>query len=122
MGTPQGNRNPVIFSLNAGFTLRGPFTSRPDDTAGIGMGYGRVSGSSTALDQQTAFFTGTSVPVRTGETFIELTYQYQLTPAVQLQPDFQYVFNPGAGVANPNMPNQSIKDEAVLGFRVNLTF
>jgi porin len=86
------------------------------------MGYGRVSGSATALDQQTAFFTGTSVPVRSGETFIELTYQYQLTPAVQLQPDFQYVFNPGAGVANPNMPNQSIKDEAVLGFRVNLTF
>jgi porin len=122
MGTPQGNRNPVIFSLNAGFTLHGPLSSRNNDTVGIGMGYGRVSGSTTALDQQTGFFTGTSAPVRTGETFIELTYQYQLTPAVQLQPDFQYVFNPGAGVANPNMPNQSIKDEAVLGFRVNLTF
>jgi porin len=122
MGTPQGNRNPIIFSLNAGFTLHGPLPSRNNDTVGLGMGYGRVSGSTTSLDQQTAFFTSSTVPVRTGETFIELTYQYQLTPAVQLQPDFQYVFNPGAGIANPNNPTQALKNEAVLGLRVNLTF
>ena len=75
-----------------------------------------------ALGQQTAFFTGAFIPAQTGETFIELTYQYQLTPAVQLQPDFQYVFNPGGGLANPNLPNQQIGNEAVIGLRVNLTF
>jgi porin len=122
MGTPQGNRNPVVFSLNAGFTLHEPFSSRPDDTAGVGMGYGRVSGSQAALDRQTAFFTNSFVPIPSGETFIELTYQYQLTAAVQLQPDFQYVFNPGGGIANPNTPNQTIQNEAVLGLRVNVTF
>src|SRR5271169_2368099 len=115
MGTPQGNRNPVIFSLNAGFTLHGPFTSRPDDTAGLAMEYARVGGSANALGQQTAFFTKSFVPVQSGETVLELTYQYQLTPAVQIQPDFQYVFNPGGGIANPNTPNQAIKDETVLG-------
>lgn len=122
MGTPQGNRNPIIFSLNAGLTLHGPLPGRTDDTAGLGMGYGRVSGYTAMLDQQTAFFTSSFVPTQTGETFIELTYQYQLTPAVQLQPDFQYVFNPGAGIANPSNPSQTIKNEAVLGLRVNLTF
>jgi porin len=122
MGTPQGNRNPIVFSLNAGFTLHEPFASRPDDTAGVAMEYARVSGSQAALDQQTAFFTNSFVPIPSGETVIELTYQYQLTPAVQLQPDFQYVFNPGGGIANPNTPNQTIQNEAVLGFRVNFTF
>ncbi len=122
MGTPQAGRNPIVFSLNAGFTLHGPLPGRGDDTAGIGMGYGRVSGSTSALDQQTGLFTSSFVPVRVGETYLELTYQYQLTPAVQLQPDFQYVFNPGAGIANPNNPSETIKNEAVLGFRVILTF
>ena len=122
MGTPQGNRNPVTFGLNAGITLKGPLPRRDDDTAGLAMGYAKVSGSSAALDRQTAFFSGGFVPVQSGETFIELTYQYQLTPAVQLQPDFQYVFNPGGGVANPNSPNQQVQNEAVLGVRVIVTF
>ncbi|MGH7114066.1 MAG: carbohydrate porin [Stellaceae bacterium] len=122
MGTPQGNRNQIIFSVNSGLTLQGPLASRPDDSAGLAIEYARVSGSAAALDRQTAFFTGGFVPVQSGETVIELTYQFQLTPAVQLQPDFQFVFNPGGGVANPNVPNPSIKNEAVLGLRANVTF
>ncbi len=86
------------------------------------MEYAHVSGSQAAFDQATAFYTGAFTPAQTGESVIEVTYQYQLTPAVQLQPDLQYVFNPGAGIANPNHPNQAIKNEAVLGMRVTLTF
>jgi porin len=122
MGTPQGDRNPVVFGMNAGVTLHSPFAARPDDTAGLAIEYARVSGSTAAFDQETALNTNSFVPIPTGETVIELTYQYQLTPAVLLQPDFQYVFNPGGGVANPNLPNQAIKNEAVLGVRVGLTF
>ena len=54
------------------------------------------------LDRDTGFYTGAFHPVRSGETFVEATYQYQLTPWCQIQPDFQYVFNPGGGIANPN--------------------
>ncbi|HEY3910284.1 MAG TPA: carbohydrate porin [Stellaceae bacterium] len=122
MGTPQGGRNPIVFSLNAGLTLHAPFADRPDDTAGLAIEYARASGALAALDQQTAFYTDSFVPIPSGETVIELTYQYQLTPAVVLQPDFQYAFNPGGGIASPNLPNETIKNEAVLGFRVNLTF
>lgn len=122
MGTPQSDRNPVTFGLNAGLTLKQPFPGRGGDTAGLAMGYAKVSGSSAALAQQTALINGTAIPPQTGETFIELTYQYQLTPAVQLQPDFQYVFNPGAGVVNPNNPNRLIQNEAVLGVRAIITF
>jgi porin len=122
MGAPQGDRSLIVFSLNAGLNIHEPILHRDDDTFGIGMGYARVSGATSALDRATTFYTGTFQPVRSGETYVEVTYQYQLTPAVQLQPDFQYVFNPGGGIVNPNVPTQAVKDEAVLGVRVNLIF
>jgi porin len=122
MGTPLGDRNLVDFSLNAGLTFHEPFLHRDDDTFGIGMGYAHVSGRAAALDRDTAFFTGAFTPTRSGETFAEITYQYQATPWWQIQPDFQYVFNPGAGIANPDAPTQRVKDEAVLGLRTNILF
>jgi len=60
--------------------------------------------------------------VRGGETFVELTYQYQLRPWWQLQPDLQVVFNPGGGIADPNEPTARVKDEVVLGLRTNVLF
>jgi porin len=41
---------------------------------------------------------------------------------MQLQPDLQYVFNPGGGVQNPNDPTQRVKNELVLGMRTNIVF
>jgi porin len=122
MGTPQDDRNLVVFSLNAGLNFHEPILHRDDDTFGLAMEYARVSGAEAAFNQATEFYTGAFTPVRSGETVLEVTYQYQLTPAVILQPDFQYAFNPGAGLANPNNPSQTIKNEAVIGLRVNLTF
>ena len=58
----------------------------------------------------------------TNETFVEATYQYQVMPWWQIQPDIQYVFNPGGGIVNPNNPNEKVKYEAVLGIRTNITF
>jgi porin len=121
MGTPQGDRNLVVFSLNAGLAWHGPF-GRGDDVLGIGMGYGRISGSAAALDRSTGFYSGTFQRIRSGETYVELMYQYRLIPSVILQPDFQYVFNPGAGIVNPNVPGQSVKNEAVIGMRVIVNF
>jgi len=61
-------------------------------------------------------------PPRSSETYVEATYQYQVTPWLQLQPDVQYVFHVGGGVANPNSPDQSIKNEFVFGARTNILF
>jgi porin len=122
MGTPQSDSNLVDFSLNAGFTLREPIRHRDDDTFGIGFGYAHVSGRAAALDRDAALFGGAFTPVRGGETFIEVTYQYEVTPWWQLQPDFQYVFNPGGGVANSSDPTRRIGDEAVLGLRAIVSF
>jgi porin len=122
MGSPQTDRNLIDFSLNVGLTLHDPIPHRDDDTFGIGMGYGQVSPPASDADRAIRATVNTHYPIRSNETFLELTYQYQLTPWCQLQPDFQYVFNPGAGVLNPNLPTQRIKNEAVLGIRVNILF
>ena len=40
----------------------------------------------------------------------------------QLQPDFQYVFNPSGGIANPNAPSRRVADAAVVGLRTAISF
>jgi porin len=122
MGAPQANRNLITFSLNAGVTFHEPFLHRDDDTFGIGMGFTKVSGNASQLDEATAAFTNSFVPRRTSETFLEVTYQYQVTPWWQMQPDIQYIFNPGGGVANPNAPTNKVGNELVLGLRTNILF
>jgi porin len=120
MGTPQADRNAVDFSMNAGFTLHEPFEHRDDDTAGIGVGYAHVSSRLAALDQDMTA-AGTYTPTQTGETYVEATYQYQVFPWWIVQPDFQYIFNVGAGAVNPNTGDK-IKNEAVLGVRTTISF
>jgi porin len=121
MGTPWVDRNLIDFSLNAGFTFREPFLHRDDDSFGVGMGFAKVSGQASAFDRDSNFYNMTASPVRSNETFVEVTYQYAVAPWWQVQPDFQYIFNPGAGVANPNT-GQRIPNEAVLGVRTNIAF
>ncbi len=122
MGAPQADRTLVTFSMNAGLTFHEPLLHRDDDTFGIGMGFAKVSGSATALDKATAFYTGSYVPTRGSETYLEVTYQYQVAPWWQIQPDIQYVFTPGGGIANPNAPTQRVGNELVLGLRTNILF
>jgi porin len=123
MASP-GDRNLIDFSLNAGLTYREPFEHREDDVVGLGMGYANVSGQASDLDRDTNFFTGVAAPVRTGETFVELTYQYQIVPWWTVQPDIQYVIRPGAGIANPSDPSGTsrVANELVVGIRTNITF
>ncbi len=117
MGTPLGNENLIAFSIDAGLTLHEPIKRRRDDTIGLGMGYTKVGSGAAESDAFTGQYAGGFYPVRNGETFVEATYQYQYNAFVQLQPDFQYTFNPGAGLVNPNAPNRRIGNEPIIGLR-----
>jgi porin len=121
MGAP-GDRNLVDFFANGGFTLSDPLPGRDNDSVGIDLGIGHVSGSAANLDREQAFFSGMFVPVRGTETLLELTYQAQVNPWWVIQPDFQYVFNPGGGILNPTNPGQLVGNAAVLGVRTTVTF
>ena len=121
MGAP-GDRNLIDFSVNGGVTLKAPLPGRDNDTFGVGFGVAKLSGAAVGLSQDIGFYTQTPYPVRSSETFIEVTYQAQVAPWLQVQPDFQYVFNPGGGIPNPNNPSQRIGNEVILGTRANVTF
>ncbi|WP_428490580.1 carbohydrate porin [Rhodopila sp.] len=121
MGGP-GDRNLLNFALNAGITLKAPFHGRDNDSVGLGYGFARVSNAASNLDKDAVLFSGMGVPIRSSESFIELTYQAQIAPWWILQPDLQYVFTPGGGVANPLIPGQRVGNEMVLGLRTSVTF
>ena len=123
MGTPETDRNSIVFSANFGFNLTDPLPYRTDDTFGIGMGYARVSNYAVGLAQDEINSpNGSFTPQGRSETFFEATYQYQLYPWMQLQPDVQYVINPGGGIVNPNNPTRTIKNEWVTGVRAIIQF
>jgi porin len=121
MGAP-GDRNLLSFSVNAGVVLKAPLPTRDNDSVGLGFGLVKLSSSATGFDHDVAFFTGMPYPIQSTETFIELTYQIQVTPWLVLQPDFQYVWNPGGGIPNPNAPTLRVENEAVFGIRSTVTF
>ncbi len=123
MFTPLQDRNLIAFGLSAGVTIHEPFVGRGDDTAGLGVNFAQVSGAATGFNQDMAFYNPSVFSVvRHNETVLEATYQYQVAPWWQIQPDVQYVFNPGTGIVNPDNPSQRVKNELVLGIRTNVTF
>jgi porin len=115
MGAPE-NQNLIDFSFNGGITLTAPLAGRDNDQAGIDFGLGKVSSRAAGLDRDGG------VTARGTEGLVELTYQAQVTPWLTLQPDIQYVVNPGAGLQDLADQTQNLRNEFVAGARVNLTF
>lgn len=122
-GAPE-DRNLIAFFADAGISLLGPFKGRDNDIVALGIAYDRISGAVRRLDRDFATLAGAPRPIRDYEAVLELTYQAQITPWWQLQPDFEYVFHPGANAPNPNdvTARTPIKDAAVFGLRTIISF
>ena len=116
-----GDRNLVNFSVNGGVTIKALIPGRDDDTLGLGFGVGTIGSSARQFDRDLAAISGPR-PIRSNESFIELTYQAQVAPWLQVQPDFQYVIRPAGGVPNPYNSARRLGDEAVFGVRSSITF
>jgi porin len=108
VGEP-GDRNPLDYEFTMGARYTGPFSCRPDDKVGAGLIY---SNNGDAFSD--AYATSTGRGNLQGETTIELDYQYNPTPWFSLQPDMQYIFDPGG--------DSSRSDILVLGLRTIVRF
>jgi porin len=110
--------------FDTGFTFRGPLASRPEDVVGLAFAYGRISPDAAANDRAFAALTGVPMPIRDYEAAIELTYRWEIADDWSIQPDLQYVFHPGANIANPANPTSgaAIPNALVLGLRTALQF
>ena len=57
------------------------------------------------------------------EALVEATYQAVLGPGVTVQPNLQYVFQPGGNIPDPrDASEQRIKTATIVGFRATLTY
>ena len=121
MGVP-GDRNLVNVYVDGGVTWKGLIEGRDSDTLGLGVAYARISDTASKLDSDIATATGSFYPIRRNETVVELTYQAQLAPWLQVQPTAQYIFNLNGGAPNPLDPVKRLGDAAVFGLRSSVTF
>lgn len=96
VGTAADAVSRLDLFAGGGFAFRGALSGRPDDVAALGIAHAR--NGEMFLQRQLE----TGIPLEQGETVLELTYRAQVGRSLVIQPDVQWVMNPGMvpGVAN----------------------
>ena len=108
MAFTPADRNFVNFYFDTGLSYKGLIPTRDNDTVGIGFGYAQLSnGARSSLRDEGANPIG-------AEMVIELTYQAEITPWLIVQPDLQYIINPGGAT--------DVNNALVIGGRAAITF
>ena len=122
LGAP-GDRNLIDFAANLGLVMKDPLPGRDADTVGFAGGFTKLGRHALEADQDTASFNpGNYAPLRSSESYLELTYQYVPFGWLTVQPDAQYIFMPGGGIANPEALDRRISNEFVVGVRNTIVF
>lgn len=115
-GSPS-DRNQIDVYADAGVVFSGFVPNRPSDVFGVAVAYSGISDDASAFDQDS----GLSV-VRDYESVLEISYTAEVVPGFTLQPDFQYFWNPGGNVPDPDDPTQAVPNAAVLGLRTSIAY
>ncbi len=117
-----GDRNAVDLQLDAGLAWRGPF-GRGADTLSLGLSWARIGARSRDFDRDLVAF-GTTRPVRSHETVLEINYDASvIEDRLALRPFVQALFNPAAGEPDERRDaTRALPDAVVLGLRAVLTF
>jgi porin len=101
----------------AGLTFSGLWSKRPDDIFAVGYANTGVSSEIRQFEE------ATNKPViPTFEGVIEASYTAPIVPGFYVQPDFQYFWNPGGHVSDPNDPAEALPNAAVLGLRATINY
>lgn len=103
IGGNMSSVNEVDFYIGGGLNYRGLIPTRDQDIFGIAVAYASISDDLTDNISRTK-----------GETTLELTYQIPLNENVTIQPDIQFVFNPGA--------SRTTNNTVTTGLRFELSF
>jgi len=123
-GVAPDDRNLVSVSADAGVSFVGFMDDRPDDLFGVGFGYTKISGAARALDRDAAYFNNALAPLRSSEELVEVTYIAKMAAGWYLQPDAQFILQPGGNIPDPLNPSgvAPLRNSFVLGLRTLLRF
>jgi porin len=108
---PDERVNQVPYFFDAGLVAYGFLPKRRHDFVGFGVASGWYSGDLQRAEQVQAL-TAPSVGVQDWEMTLEFTYGCTIRPGLLVQPDVQYLINPGG---NRSLPN-------ALAFGLNVVF
>ena len=115
IGAPS-DRNLVDFYAEGGVTFTGMIAHRSDDSLAVGFAYAGIS------DQVHGFDVDSGLPVaRNYEALFEICYTAQIQTGWTLQPDFQYIVQPGGNVPNASGTG-AVGNASVFGVRTTLNF
>lgn len=103
LGFADDSRNQIGTYVGGGFTWTGPLAQRPADVFGAAVAHARNGED----------FRGLNPALRRAETTLEFTYQVTPLPWLSLQPDVQYIIDPGT--------DDAVEDAVVVGFRLQVT-
>ncbi len=103
----DGDSTAIDQAINLGLRLRAPIDTREDDIIGIAYSHGRLGDK--YRQAQAALGAATAA----AESALEITYRYQVSDWLALQPVYQYICHPGGDPA--------LSDVKVLGLRVELS-
>lgn len=87
-GWAPGDRNEIARYFGGGLVYTGAVPGRDGDTLGVGVAHARMSDRVRRRDGAAH------------ETVVEVFYKAQLVPWLTLQPDFQFISNPGGDDRN----------------------
>ena len=104
-GVANDRINEFDRSIGVGLRSQGLFANRPDDA--LGIAFTRADLGAAARQN----YAGSSSPAY--EAALELTYRAVLNDWLTLQPDIQYIFNPGAAA--------NLADSLAVGLRFELS-
>ncbi|MCJ2131963.1 carbohydrate porin [Methylobacterium sp. E-045] len=122
LSTSPSDRNLIDLWADGGIVVTGMVPGRPRDAFGLSFIYARIGANARRFDLgRISFSTEFHVP-RSYEATIEATYLFAVAPGWTIQPDIQYIFNPGGGTSDPLRPGQRINGGAVFGLRSTLTY
>ena len=115
------DRNISDLFIAGGVVWKGPLPGRSHDQLGLAVTYAGIGAQARRFSRDVVLYSGSSTPYAQGEPIIEVTYRFRLTPWFKVQPDLQYVFNPGAGIPTEQSAGP-LKNALVVGARVTINF
>jgi porin len=115
VGSPS-DRNQVDAYFDAGVVFTGMIPRRPNDVFGVGLAYTGISDEASAFDRDS----GLSI-IRDHESLLEISYTAEIVPGWLLQPDLQYIWNPGGNVPD-NSGSRAAEKAMVVGVRTTINF
>lgn len=102
-GVASDDINQADWTGSLGLNYRGLLDSRDDDVAGVAVTVNHTSSKYRRAND-----------ANRNEVDVELTYRAQLKPWLAIQPNLQYIVNPGM--------DKTLKDVTIVGFRTEVAF